>query len=350
MAAGSCIFYVLRYRICNELRAVALGITYFLNPQPKVSEIKNGVITGIRKLLRQDAGNAQTKDSVRSAVEMSFMMISGTLVTLLMTPLVKHRGILAYKINRLFKKDMDVLPLELQPVPEPKTVEDRIEQEINKRVKKHSAWDIWLPRGVMTGVILGGDAVVNRFSRWAETKNLQYLSVDTLSWGLGKQLYKLLHKSSVGNKLIESSNRFFSNHGASIESIKAAEGDHYGRLSVHGNVDGDNSMVVAEQTRLVVKELGWSLIMAKFMEFTTRSFRNFRIHSQEQKAIADLTREGIVPKDHIAVIENGHVRLSRIEGPHENQEASKSWAGDKKSLSHTESMEGRMTIGHPMLS
>ncbi len=323
-------FYVVGFFMNSSL---SLFITYNLNPRNSVKKFKEGLSNSIGKVFGGTAGS-KTVDSVRSAIEITFMMISGTIITGIMTPLLKYQGRIAHAINRALGKDADVLPPELQKQPEPKTVEEKISQEITKRVKKDNAGlaALWLSRIGLTGAVLAGDAAVNRGSRILESKNLP--SVDTLSWGAGKQVYKVLPKSLVARW-----SNWFGKHGASLDQIKANMGDHFTRLETHGKVGSDeNSMVIAEQSRLLIKELGWTFIMAKFMETLTGSIRKTLTHRQEKKAIKDMKEEGIVPEGHNVLLQkDGSVRLERIEDIHTEK---KTWAVKKDaSSSRVEALE-----------
>jgi len=305
------IFYVMGW-VANAV--LSLLIAYNLNPRDNVKRAKDRMANALARGFGGTPGK-NTVDGIRSAVEITFLMISGTLVTVVMTPLLKYYGQISHRINRMLGKDIDVLPEEMKKLPEPRTAEERIQQEIQKRVNKGNAGiaALWLSRIGMTGAILAGDGVVNRGSRILESKNLP--SVDTLSWNLGRQVYKIMPKS-----LTDRWASWFERHDASIDKIKVNMADHFDRLEEHGKVDNDNnSMVIAEQTRIVIKEVGWSFTMAKFMEVLTGSVREKLIGKQIKKAIDEVTREGLVPEGHRVIVgKDGSVSLDKVEKePHE---------------------------------
>lgn len=295
--------------------AMSLFITYGANPRPGVKDFKERVAKSIAGLFGKSEAGASTLDGVRSAIEISFMMIAGTIAAGIMTPLLKYHENIAYKLNKMLGKDTEVVPDKLQKLPEPKTVEERIQREIDNRVKKdnNSIIALWLSRFSVVGGILAGDGVVNRTNRMLENGNLP--SIDTLSWGVGKQLYKVMPK-----KAVEGWDHWFDSHGAGLKDIKASSPEHYARLQEHGKVGDDNSsMVISEQSRLVIKEMGWSYVAANFVERLTNYFREKLTDRQVQRAIKAVTDDGLVPEGHRVIVDkHGKVSLDKVEqAPHE---------------------------------
>lgn len=294
---------------------LSLFITYFLNPLKSVANIKEGatafLVKNVGRVLK-NVSHVKVLDSMRSGVEISFMMIAGTVATLIMTPLVHRHGKMAHKVNQWLGKDQHVLPDEMKPVPEPKTLEDKIEQEIDKRVNiKHGAGDLWKARIISMLLCLGGDWAVNKSSRILEGAGQP--SVDTLSWRMGQKLYGVLPEKAVKSWV-----GFFSRHGASIEKIEANMKDHFQRLKnteitfgAHGGPVNADRMVISEQTRLITKELGWTLIVAVWVGEFLRLFHKRRLKKERQEAIAELTREGLVPEGYKVVL-GEHVTLEPV--------------------------------------
>ncbi|HEU5048017.1 MAG TPA: hypothetical protein VFT64_09285 [Rickettsiales bacterium] len=329
-------FYVIGFGLNSSL---SLGITYGMNPRPGVKKFKENIVQAIEKTF---GGTNKTNltDSIRSSVEISFMMIAGMIATTIMTPLVKHREEIAYKINKMLKKDTDILPESMHKDPEPRSIEEKIELEIHKRVKNHSAWDLWGARFATLGAIFAGDYLVNRSSRILEARDKP--SVDTLSWKLGTKIYDVIpQKWSAGW------NHWFSSHGASLNDIKTGMADHFGRLEKHGNPDGsfnEDRTVVAEQTRLVTKELGWTLILSGFVDKLTSSFRESRIARQEEKVLKDIMKDGLVPEGYKVVMDNStRVRLERTGPEATGAQPKKQWAASEKPASHMETVDKNRT-------
>jgi len=323
--------------------AGSLFTTYFLNPRDDVTRGKETVIDFLANKVIKGANKVKTRDSVRSTVEILFMFISGVIATTIMTPLAMNRGKLAHKVNQfLGNRDKDVLPDSMKKLPEPKTLEDKIEQEIHKRVdKKHSAGDVWKARGVGMGLVLAGDYVVNSAGRYIENtrlpkttpvknpggigealdtlgrrvgKALNYQSMDTLGWRLGQKLHDALPQS-----VVKGWTRFFYKHGASIEKIEENMKEHFQRLKdtelefgSHGAPANKHRMVIAEQTRLVTKEMGWTLVMAVVLHQLVGLFNRRRVKKEEERAIAEITKEGLVPEGYKVTLEEG-VKLERID-------------------------------------
>lgn len=295
--------------------AMSILITYGFNPRPGVKTAKDRIAKSIAGIFGKNEASSGTLDTVRSAIEINFMMIAGSIAAGIMTPLLKYQGRISHKINKMLGKDVDVLPEEMQKLPEPKTVEERIEQEIKHHTNKGNASiaALWLSRiGVVVSILIG-DAFVNRGNRMLESKNLP--SIDTLSWGAGKEVYKIMPKSAVSKW-----DNWFRTHGAGLSDIKASSPEHFDRIKTYGKVGDDNSsMVISEQTRLLIKEVGWSLVAAKLVDKMTASIRNKLMGRQVEKAINTVTREGLVPDGHRVIVgKDGKVSLDRVEEkPHE---------------------------------
>lgn len=286
-------FYVVGFVLNSTL---SLGITYGLNPRPEVKTFKDRAT----EVLTHTFGGTNTEkvsDNLRSGIEIGFMFIAGIIATTLMTPLTRYSENIGYKINQVIGKDTDILPEEMRPVPEAQTIGQHIEQQIESRVKKHSASDLWKSRVVSMAGVMGGDYLINNLSRSLEKDGKQ--SVDTLSWRAGMQLYKILPE-----KLVTRWNKWFSEHGASIGDIKKNMAEHFSRLQntelKYGNsqngIPNTNSMVLGEQGRLVIKELAWTLTLALFVDKLTGWFKKDRLHHQRHNAIAELQQEGMIPE------------------------------------------------------
>lgn len=290
--------------------SMSLFITYGLNPRPSVKAAKERIAKGIAGLAGKDEAGSGILDSVRSGIEISFMMIAGTIAAGIMTPMLKYRDQLSYKINKMLGKDTDVLPDNLKKLPEPRTAEERIQREIDSKVHRNNASisALWLSRFGVVGSILAGDALVNRGNRMLESHKLP--SVDTLSWASGKQLYKLMPKKAVA-----AWDNWFTKHGAGLRDIKHSSPEHYARLEEHGKVGrDDSSMVISEQTRLVIKEVGWSYVAASFVESMTNFFRDKIVDRQIKKGIQSATDKGLVPEGHRVVVDkHGKVSLDKVE-------------------------------------
>ena len=311
-------FYVVGF-VANS--ALSLGITYGLNPRPEVKQLKDNIANTVIKVAG-DANHDKVNDSIRSSVEIAFMFIAGIIATTVMTPLTRYNEQIAHKINTIMGKDQDVLPEEMKPLPKPETIEQKIEQEIDKKIKKHSASDLWKSRIVSMVAVMGGDYLLNRSSRYLEAHDKP--SVDTASWRAGMQLYKVLPE-----KVVAGWNKWFSQHGASIKDVEANMSEHFGRLQntelKHGNspsgVANENSMVVAEQARLVTKEVGWTLTLALFVDRLTEWFHKDRIKNERSKAIEVLKKEGVIPEGY--KVEAHHQGIT-IQSPSQELPAS-SW-------------------------
>ncbi len=290
--------------------SLSLGIAYYLNPRPEVKNLKETITKNIGKIFGR-ADHVKTLDSVRSVVEIWFMMIAGIIATGLMTPLLANRDKIAYWINQKLGKDTNVLPDEMKPVEAPKTLEDKIEQEIKTRVNgKRSAFDLWAARAISMAFVIIGDIGFNRLSRHLENANKP--SIDTLSWSMGQRLYKTLPAG-----LVHKWNKWFEGHGAGIGDLQANSADHFNRLEKselefaanHGGRNEDR-MVVAEQSRLITKEWGWALICAVMVDKYTNMVHSLRMDKQHAKVVQDLTKEGIIPQGYkVSVSQEGKVKL-----------------------------------------
>jgi len=291
----------------------SLGLTYLVNPKPWAKNIREGATEGLNKLVK---GLVSSRD-VNRVVEIMFMMISGTALTAVMAPLVSRRARIAHSINKFLGKDTDVLPDYLVPETEPKSVEDRIEQELRKRVNyRQASGDLWKARWTSIWVPLIGDGLLSKWNTAREKAGKW--SLDSLGWRTGQHLYD----EALPKNWVHGLSRFFSKHGASIQAMKTNNPENFELLSAIENKypgtsshhDENDRMMIADQARLFGKEVGWTLILAGFVERLTRWFHDRRVNREEQKAIADMTREGIVPEGYRVVLGEG-VRLERLPEP-----------------------------------
>lgn len=304
--------------------SLSLAFTYGLNPRDDVKKFKDNVTNFFTS--KFGSNSTKTLDSVRSTVEVSFMFIAGFIMTAVMTPMILHREKIAYKINQLIGKDKDVLPDNMKPKEAPKTVEDRIEQELNKRVRtKQGIADLWIARFVAVGGVMAGDYFLNRSSRAREAAGKD--SIDTLSWKAGQKAY-----GHMKPEMVTRWNNWFARHDASIGDMRKNMKDHFNRLEeterqfAKGGPLNEDRMVVAEQARIVTKEVGWTFVCALWVEKLTGLFNKYRVHKQQEKALQNMTKEGFVPKGYKAVLEkNGCVKLEAMGGTPERA-PSKQWA------------------------
>lgn len=71
-------------------------------------------------------------------------------------------------------------------------------------------------------------------------------------------------------------------------------------------------MMIADQTRMLGVEIGWTLILAQCVQWLANTFHDRRIKREQNEALGEITKEGLVPKGYRAIIEEG-VKLERIE-------------------------------------
>lgn len=294
--------------------AASVGITYYVNPKQWAKNIRGGAsswlnhkisrVTGVRK--GEETGLAKyVSDGVRSGLEILFMMISGTIVTLIMTPLVIKQEKIAYRLNQWFQKDTDILPESMIKKPEPVTIEEKIIAEVNKRVnKEQSGTDLWKSRFASMGAVIVGDQIVNATNRKLENINLP--SLDTAIWRGGQQLYRILPR-----KITDAQARWFDAHGAGMKDIKASMKDQFDRLEgmektapgSDGRTLNEPRMVVTEQSRLLTKEVGWTFILARWVDKWTEGFRRRRVQRQTLTALDKMQKQGFIPHGYEALLE-----------------------------------------------
>jgi hypothetical protein len=303
------IYYLLGF-VGNS--GLSIGITYLLNPREWVKNLKKPAAEAMEKVLK-----GFSKDPLRMAhrtVEIGFMMIAGTILTAAMVPLVKRRERIAYWINQKLGTDKDVLPDHLVKQPEPRTLEEKIEQEINKRVnKQHSSGDLWSARWTALAVPLFGEMALSNWN--SKREKAGQWSVDTKIVEGGTKLYdKVLSKKSWVDKL----SRFFEKHGASMEEMQKNAPENYKVLAgienkLHPGELNKSRMMIADQSRMLSKEVGWTIILAVLVDRLVRVFHNRRVKREEKKAIAEITKEGFVPEGYKVVLGEG-VTLQPVGG------------------------------------
>lgn len=327
--------------------AVSIGITYGINPRPGVKRAKESVTNNIRKLFK----DAAPERGINSAVEIGIMLIAGTVLTAAMAPLVTRRDRIAYWINQKLGRDTDVLPEHLRTHNAPLTLEDKIEQELKKRVKYgETSGDLWKGRWSAVMVPLFGDPLLSIWNNKREAKGKW--STDSLSWKAGQQLYDKALPKTLVHKL----SSFFSSHGASIEEMHTNNPvifnnlENYEKLHEERNqkilgklpvspAEREDRMMIADQTRLLGKEVAWTFVLAQIVEKLTCSFQKRRITKEENKALAKMREEGIIPVGiHAVTDDEGHVILTKTKGyaapaPHGETPSvgAKVWSGEKSS-------------------
>jgi hypothetical protein len=287
------IYYVIGF-VGNS--GLSLALTYGANPRPEVKKAKETIARSVARLFK-NAHPAKALDGARTLVETSFMVCSGFLTTGLMMPLLAHREKIAYKINQLLNTDTEVLPDEMKDKKVPVTLQDKVNQKIDRRVnKKQNGWDLWPARFIGVAVCLVGDTILNTMDRALEAGG-KY-SITTLSWLGGQKLF-----GKLPEKWPAKINGWFSRHGASLEGLKENSHDHFLRLEKAetefaaklGTPVNLDRMVVAEQSRLFIKEVGWTLAVAWMVRRMTTMFRNHRVTKQQHQAIAEMQRDGTIP-------------------------------------------------------
>lgn len=329
--------------------SASVAMTYWINPKPEAKRVKESISKGASKLFK----NVAPERSVNAVTEILFMLISGTALTAVMAPLVNRRDKIAYWMNQKLGKDTDVLPEHMQTHNAPLTLEDKVEQELKKRVTYgQTSGDLWKARWTAIWVPLVGDPALSKLNDRLEEKGK--LSTDSLSWKAGQHLYdKGLSKSAV-QKL----GNFFKKHGASIEHMRANNPVVYNNLLKYENqhedynqkilgktatpAEREDRMMIADQTRLLGKEVGWTLVLSEIVEHLTSTFQNNRIRKQEQKAIAAMQKEGIIPAGVRATTKDGHVIFTKTKdysGPQQpspaesavpEESTGKKWAHDSQ--------------------
>jgi hypothetical protein len=301
---------------------ISIGFTYKLNPHPTTQKVINGTVDGISKQFRGFGSGAEA--TVRSTLEVVYMFAAGIVTTLIITPLITHQQKIAYQINKMLGKDMNVLTDEMKDNISPKTMEDKIEQELRKKVNfKHTAGDLWKMRIIMMAFFLGFDNVVDGGNKGPLNKLLEgnnLPSMRTLYWSLGMRIGSFFPKRLTGGL-----EKWLSDNGAGIEDIKKAgentNNDHYTKLEETAEklrekgVDvTKGSMVVGEAIRLALKETTYLSIMTPMMDKGTEYFRKIRVEKMKNTAVAQLKKEGIIPEGYdIIVSETGGVTLNPLQ-------------------------------------
>lgn len=277
--------------------ALSTYTTYYLNPKPGIKRFKDKLEAGIKNLFKASEGVEGVGSGIRSGIEICFMFAAGTVATLFMTPLVSRRENIAHGINNMLGRDKDALPSDQVAPPEPKTEEEKIRQEIDRRVNhKQTAGDLWKSRIPAMFAIFGGDQLYNWINIKLEKNNMA--SPDTMFLRGGQQLYKTFPNAA------EKANHWFERHEAGMEDVKKNAADHYKRLEAAETKYGGTTpetvntsrMAVAEGTRLFAKEVGWTFTMADAVKRGTQYFQRKRIHKETQKAIATLQKNGMIPE------------------------------------------------------
>ena len=145
--------------------------------------------------------------------------------------------------------------------------------------------------------------------------NYEKWSADTKVWEAGGKFYdRFLAKGSWVDKI----SNFLKTHGAGTEDMKKNSPESYNMLEAiekkhnFGHVN-EARVMVAEQTRMLTKEVGWTIILAVIIEKLVGFFHDGRVKDETKKAIADITKEGLVPEGYKVVLKEG-VKLERIGG------------------------------------
>lgn len=320
----------------------SVGVTYWINPTPGAKKARETVHKTAQALFKEFL----PQPAISNLVDISFMLIAGTTVTALMAPLVNRQEKVAHWVNKKLGKDTDVLPEDQRTYGTPLTMEDQIQQELKKRVHYgQTSRDLWKARwsGIMVPIF--GDMALGKWSAHREEQNKW--SVDTVSWKVGQHLYdSALHKKTVA-KL----GRFFKNHGAGMSDVEMNNPELYARIrkvedlhekintQIHGKdkikeIDRDDRMMIADQTRLLGKEVGWTVVTGEIIKHLTFHFHGNRIRKQESKAIAQMREEGIIPAGVHVDIKNGVVTLTKSANytpptpalPAEGEDTTTKWA------------------------
>lgn len=297
----------------------SVGVTYWVNPKPEVKQFRDKAKASVQRLFK----GTIPPEAVGNGVEIGFMLISGTVVTAIMAPLVKSRDKMAYWINQKLGVDTDVLPEAMKHHEPPKTLEEKVEQELKKRVEyNQTSGDLWKARWSGLLVPLFGDMYLGKLSSQREAEGKW--SVDTVSWEIGQKMYD----NVLSKKRVQQLGRFFERHGAGIDDMEKQNPDMYARLAQmeekrdkyhqalgHGSATESvrkDRMMIADQTRLLGKEVGWTLALAEIVERLTAGFQARRVRRQEDKALAELRKAGIIPKGiNVETDEMGHVTLTQ---------------------------------------
>lgn len=298
---------------------LSIAVTYFLMSKKKVKNFITATTEGAQSLFK----GSSLERPVGRVVEILFMIIAGTILTACMAPLVTRREKIAHWVNQKLGKDTDVLPSDMQTFNQPHTLEDKVEQELKKRINYgQTSRDLWKARWTSLIVPIVGEGLLSDWNARREKQVPAKWSTDGLSWKAGQYMYDEVLKPQSIAKFT----RFLSDHGAGIEDIRApdkngkipesytllenAEKRHIQRTG-EARLNTDR-MVIAEQSRLLGKEVGWTIITSAIMERLTHKFQDRRIRKQEAKAIAKMREEGIIPVGiHVVTDKEGHVKLTK---------------------------------------
>lgn len=307
--------------------SVSVGITYFLNSKPGVEKFRKSAHAKAQGAFKDFLPH----EAISNGVEIGFMLVAGTILTAVMAPLVNRREQIAYKINKMFGKDKDVLPENERKYGNPTTLEDKIELELKNRVNYcQTSNDLWKARWTGIWIPVFGDMGLGKWNAKREADVSPATpygkwSIDTISWKAGQHLYDKVLPAGA----IEKMGNFFKKHKAGIEDVKVNNPKTYARLLKSETFHDDfnqkmlgqkepvseavrnDRMMIADQTRLLGKEIGWTYILSGIVENLTKRFQSQRIHKQELKAIAKMREEGIIPAGVVVHTDrDGHVKLS----------------------------------------
>lgn len=297
-------------------------------------------------------------DQVRSTTEILFMMVAGWTVTLFMGSLAKRQEDIGYWINQKLGKDTDVLTekMKLERYT-PESTQDIIEFEIRKRINEsQTGGDIWKARFIGAAIVILGDMALNTIGQIGEKMGKNYLSVDYMA---ARAAQWLCNTGIMPAGVAESLYNFYEKIGAKLEHTKNNQPGNYARLAaIQINHGGDHAvtaeemlaqdlqdvhkhrMVIGEQFRITVKDVGWTFAMAKMLESMAQSFTKSRVIKERRKAIADIKNSLFVVngKTYIASSRDGHA----YEIPNESFDALLNSASDKKEPAPTETAK---TVG-----
>lgn len=317
---------------------------YALNAEMPLGKIENYTPPEESKLSFGDRSRGIVHNQVRSTTEILFMMVSGWCVTLIMAPLASNMDKMAYRLNQWLGRDKDVLTdaMKLERL-QPRSVEELLENEVKRRVKdKITAGDVWKARLASALIVIAGDSLLTFFTDLVEKKGKHYLSPDNWLWKAGKVITNLLPES--WNGVLRD---FYDNHGAGLKDLAdnqmrifkratKAQGldiktDWYAMEKKDGSIraeeyardpqnytknvvfkDSDavitkktgetlseqeqNQLVNGEQARIFAKDIGWTLALAKMLEYMAASFSRRRVQKERVKAVDDI-RNSLIKVD-----------------------------------------------------
>lgn len=293
---------------------LSLYMTYHFNPHPKVKQFREKTLNAIGNAFKVREGGSigMIGSGIRSCVEMCFQLLSGSIATLAMTPLVSRREKIAYGVNKMLGRDTDVLPSDNMTLPEPKTVEEKLIREVDTRVNHKQTWgDLWKARVISMAAIILGDQVYN----WGNIRleEAGHQSPDTLIFRSGQKIYETFPKAS------RATGEWLENHAAGMSDIRKNTPDHYKRLEAvetrYGNTTQEtvnsNRIAVTEAGRILSKELGWTFVSADAVKNGTQYFHDTRVLKEKAKAIKTLKHQGLIPAGYeIGLTPDGRVIVS----------------------------------------